>query len=135
MSSDLPTKSLRILCVDDEPAIRAVIAAHLRRRRHEPTLACDGLEAWGRVKPNVAAFDVVITDFDMPNLGGVGFVQLLREANFAGRIVVFSSSLAPHDKEKFRALGVDAIVEKGGTVGELLEQVEKTGGEGATRLV
>jgi CheY-like chemotaxis protein len=133
MTSGSPPKSLRILFADDEPAIRAVVAAHLRRRQHVVTLAADGMAAWEILSPDVTAFDVVITDFDMPNLGGAGLVQLLCEAKFPGRIVVFSSSLAPHDKEKFRAFGVDAIVEKGSSVGELLAEVEKPGERGADR--
>ncbi len=131
-SRSSPTKSLRILCVDDEPAIRSVVAAHLQRRGHEVEVAANGFSGWETIAASPTGFDVVITDCEMPKLGGLGLVELLCEARFPGRIVVFSSSLSPHHREKFLALGVDAIVEKGRPFEELLVEVEHSG-HGATQ--
>jgi CheY-like chemotaxis protein len=101
-----------------------VIGAHLRRRNHDVALAGDGVEAWGILSADLSAFDVVVTDIDMPSLDGFGLIQILREARFGGRIVVFSSSLGPNDRQKLRTFSVDAIVEKGSPVGDLLAMIE-----------
>jgi two-component system, NarL family, sensor histidine kinase EvgS len=114
---------LRILCVDDEPAIRSVLSAHLRRLGHQVEVACDGVEGWAIATRDLQAFDLIITDFGMPRMNGLTFAQQLREANYQGRLVVFSSSLAPHDKENFQQIGVDAIVEKGRPVQDLMDEV------------
>ena len=123
-------KPLRILCVDDEPSIRMLVSMYLQRLGHAAEVAADGLEAWEKISETPVAFDVVVTDFEMPNLGGLGLVQLLRESNFQGKIIVFSSSLSPRDKENFQQLGVDAVLEKAGPVKDLMEEIQSSAKRG-----
>jgi Response regulator containing CheY-like receiver, AAA-type ATPase, and DNA-binding domains len=64
----------RILIVDDEASIRALLGQHLQQEGHEVTLAADGsagLEALGK-----AEFDLVLTDVRMPGMSGL---ELLAE--------------------------------------------------------
>ena len=69
---------VRVLIVDDEPFMRRTIRAMLRAfGRFVVTEADDGdvaLLMIGRVKP-----DVVLCDISMPRMGGLRFVELLRE--------------------------------------------------------
>jgi CheY-like chemotaxis protein len=115
--SHVPQKSpktpLRILLVDDEPAMREVLAALLRHYDFEVALATDGLDAWEKVRSEGSDFDVVITDNQMPRMDGITLIRSLRTANFGGKILVFSSSLTVEKASALTDLGVDAIVEKG----------------------
>src|SRR5579872_2036301 len=64
----------RILIVDDEAPIRALLGQHLQQEGHEVTLAADGaagLEALGK-----AEFELVLTDVRMPGMSGL---ELLAE--------------------------------------------------------
>lgn len=103
----------RVLCVDDEPAVRDLLALYLRRSAYEVETAEDGMEAWRKISENPEKFHVVITDNQMPNLEGIDLVERLRAQGFGGRIVFFSSTLAPQSAERLARLRVDAVVEKG----------------------
>ena len=58
------------------------------------------------------AFDVLITDHQMPKLTGLALVEKVRTTTFAGRIVVESGNLTPELEAAYWALGVDRIVRK-----------------------
>ena len=79
---------------------------------HDVECVFDAQVAWERVSANPWAFDVLITEHQMPRLSGLGLVQKLRETAFAGRIVVESGNLTPELEESFRGLRVDRIVRK-----------------------
>lgn len=59
----------------------------------------NGMEDWGALSPDLKAFDLVITDHEMPDLTGLELVELLHQAGYGGRIVVYSSSLTDADRE------------------------------------
>ena len=63
----------RILVADDEPNLRRILSAILRREGYEVVLASDGSEALSRID---ASIDVVITDLKMPNTDGM---EVLRQ--------------------------------------------------------
>lgn len=66
----------RILVVDDEDAVRAVVARSLQAEGYEVLQARDGREALRELEEIGGAVDLVITDLVMPGLGGL---QLARE--------------------------------------------------------
>lgn len=129
MKPDLPLplreqRKLRILCVDDDAMLGEVLVRLFSTAGHEVQLAADGLEAWDKLSKNIGYFDVVITDHQMPGLDGLELVELLRQANYAGRIVVHSSAISVVESQKYRALGVSHIVAKPAQAEELLAVVE-----------
>ncbi|MEQ1503034.1 MAG: sigma-54 dependent transcriptional regulator [Myxococcota bacterium] len=63
----------RILIVDDEPSIRKVLAAHLRRFGHETETAEDGAAAIRALEADV--FHLVITDLRMPVVDGMSLLR------------------------------------------------------------
>jgi two-component sensor histidine kinase len=71
--SDTPR---RVLYVDDDEALRRLVARALTRRGWEVTLAAGGEEALHRARE--AAFDVVALDHYMPGLNGFDTLQALR---------------------------------------------------------
>jgi CheY-like chemotaxis protein len=120
-----PQPPPRILCVDDEPAVRDMLALYLRRQAYAVETASDGQEAWRLISENLGRFDVVITDNQMPQLGGIHLVEKLRRDGFSGRIIFFSSTLPPQAAEHLSRLRVDAIVEKGRPIAELMTALQE----------
>src|SRR5690606_5115532 len=55
-------RPLRVLVVEDEPALRKVIAAMLSDRGHEVALASDGLEGVATYEAEAGSIDVVLLD-------------------------------------------------------------------------
>lgn len=120
MSSPNTPDSLRILCVDDEPSLRDVLVLALRQRGHTVAAAEDGLQAWHMLTDPNQRFDVVITDNQMPNMDGVQLAEKLRSAGFPGGIVFFSSTVDATRHQRIASLAIDAIVEKGRPISDLL---------------
>ncbi|MBK5207054.1 MAG: sigma-54-dependent Fis family transcriptional regulator [Polaromonas sp.] len=71
--------SLEVLIVDDEPAIRQVLAAHVGKAGHSVSQAGNGTAALERLSKGDV--DVAICDIQMPNISGL---ELLRQARSAG---------------------------------------------------
>jgi CheY-like chemotaxis protein len=60
--------SERILIVDDDPSIRRMLAASLRREGYQTTDACDGSEALEAMRAGQT--DLVLLDLMMPKVTG-----------------------------------------------------------------
>jgi len=64
----------RILVVDDEPAIRSIIAAMLTRLGYSPTVATNADDALQRLRED-AAYDLVLSDIMMPGIDGIALLD------------------------------------------------------------
>lgn len=67
---------VRILVVDDEPAIRSLVARIAQRAGFDADVARDGAEAIQKL--NAGRFEVVILDLMMPRVDGYGVIEHLR---------------------------------------------------------
>jgi two-component system, NtrC family, response regulator AtoC len=67
-----------ILIVDDEPSIRKVLGAHLRRDGYDVTAAASGVEAIEILQEEGA--DLVITDLRMPNMDGLELLRWVKQS-------------------------------------------------------
>ena len=65
---------IRVLVVDDEPAIRELLTEYLRGRGMEVTAVVDGESA--RVSLEREPPDLVLTDLKLPGIDGVEVVRL-----------------------------------------------------------
>ncbi len=75
-TADLPSASARILLVDDEKMVRAVLTKLLTLRGHEVEAAASGPEALTITDSN--GFDLVIVDQAMPEMNGRELAHILR---------------------------------------------------------
>lgn len=78
----------RVLVVDDEPAIRALVAKIVERAGHPVDTARDGAEAIEKLEQTDYA--VIVLDLMMPNIDGYGLIEHLkgREGSKPAVIVV-----------------------------------------------
>src|SRR5688572_19258497 len=76
---------MRILIAEDERITRTSLARQLQAWGHEVTAAEDGQQAWEQFTRDCGggdgseAFDVVITDWEMPRVTGLELVRRIRE--------------------------------------------------------
>ena len=91
---------MKVLLVDDEPALRATVAAELGALGHEVTTAADGMAGWRAYETVMPS--VVVTDLVMPAESGVELCRRIRAARrtrYAYVIVLTSMSR----REQYRA--------------------------------
>jgi DNA-binding NtrC family response regulator len=77
-----------ILYVDDEPAIRLVLQDTLERLGHVAVGAATVPEALGALQQHTV--DLVISDFRMPGLSGLQFLELLREEGHQMPLIILT---------------------------------------------
>jgi DNA-binding response OmpR family regulator len=111
--------TLKILAVDDEPAIGASLSFIFERPRYELTSARNGNDALARLSADPAPYDVIITDNEMPHLSGVELVRALRQRSFRGKIMVLSGHLTDEIRASYEQMKVDVILDKPFDVHEL----------------
>jgi two-component system KDP operon response regulator KdpE len=111
---------VRVLVVDDEPAIRRFLRAALSAHGYAIFEAGDGQSALSAVAAERP--DLVILDLGLPDLDGIEVTRLLREWT---RIPILILSVRGQDADKIAALdaGADDYVVKPFGVGELLARM------------
>ena len=126
MTSSRPVAPpLRILCAEDDEDLLACTAELLHEQGHAVDCAVDGQQALNVLLQDRDAFDLLITDRQMPNLDGVRLVEESRRAGYRGKVIVFATALSELDRERFGHLAVNAIVEKASREQSLLEVVQR----------
>src|SRR5437868_15508761 len=110
---------LRILTVEDEPAVTQMLALLLGGPGAKITNACDGWMALMKIGAAAEPFDVIITDHRMPRVNGLEWVRRLRVRKFAGKIIVLSAHLTKENIQAYEELQVDMMFRKPFDVGEL----------------
>jgi two-component system KDP operon response regulator KdpE len=111
---------VRVLVVDDEPAIRRFLRASLSAHNFEVSEAGSGHEAVSAVLTDRP--DLVLLDLGLPDMDGVEVTRLLREWTPIPIIVV---SVRAQEADKVAALdaGADDYLTKPFGVGELLARM------------
>ncbi|MBV4487232.1 transporter substrate-binding domain-containing protein [Pseudomonas sp. SWRI153] len=102
--------SLNILVIDDYPANRLLLSQQLSYLGHRVTDAEDGahgLRAW-----RGAAFDVVITDCNMPIMDGYELVRAIRDEEATrglprSLVLGFTANALPEEKQRCAEAGMD----------------------------
>jgi two-component system KDP operon response regulator KdpE len=113
--------SLRILLVDDDPAIRRALRTSLNELGFQVTEAMRGEEAIHLAR--AATFDVVLLDVQMPGMGGVKTLASLR--SIAPRLPILMVTVQDSEEQKVEALerGADDYIVKPFGVRECIARI------------
>jgi CheY-like chemotaxis protein len=111
---------LKLLVVDDSPEIVKILSSTMELSGHSVDQAYDGMEAIELLKNN--AYDVVITDADMPRLSGIEVCKFLR-TTFPDVYVIGISGSFPALKA-FKDAGADFCFSKPFSIGKVEEAIE-----------
>ena len=111
----------KILVVDDEEKIRALIGKYASLEGHRADFACDGIEAIEKCRNT--AYDAVIMDIMMPNLDGFSASREIRKISDVP-IIMLSARGEEYDKINGFEIGVDDYVVKPFSPKELMLRIE-----------
>jgi len=111
----------RALVVDDSRAIREALTAMLARDGWIVDVAEDGARAWHMAQQ--LRYDLVVTDLEMPRMGGFDLIARLRGDRGLAEVpvIVITSRASPENRRRARDLGVKSLVAKPITRRKLLD--------------
>jgi len=107
-------KSAKVLLAEDNVVNQRVAVGLLKRRGHRVTVASNGREALAALERE--AFDLVLMDVQMPEMGGLEATVAIRERERTSgghiRIVAMTAHAMNGDRERCLAAGMDGYLSK-----------------------
>ncbi len=113
---------MRMLIVEDEPALTAVLKEYLETEGHEVETAADGHA--GLAKAIGAGFDLVLLDLNLPGCDGTEVLRAVRGASGSTAIMVLSGRASLDDRLKCFELGADDCLAKPFALRELTLRIK-----------
>lgn len=127
---------MRILVIEDEKKIAALIKRGLKEEGYASDLASDGEE--GLFMASTNQYDVIILDVMLPKLDGINICRRLREKKIPTPVIMVTAKDAVTDKVKGLDSGADDYLTKPFAFEELLARIRvllrKPDGQSASRL-
>ena len=114
---------IRILTVDDEPAVAFSLRHVFSGPRYEVLSVSDGYTALAKLGDRSQHYDAIIVDQKMPELTGLQLVDAIRQRSIPGKVIVLSAQLTSETRAAFERLHVDAILQKPFDIEELRSAV------------
>jgi DNA-binding NarL/FixJ family response regulator len=114
---------IRILLVDDHPAVRAGLTAVLRAEPGLVPLGAAGSVAdlWPQLHSTRP--DVVVLDYHLPRTDGLSLTRQIKRTVPAPRVLLYSAYADASLVIPARLAGADGIVHKGAPAGELFDAI------------
>jgi two-component system, OmpR family, response regulator MprA len=112
---------VRILVVDDEPAVRDAVDRALRLEGYDTELAADGQQALDAL--SAAAPDALVLDLLMPRVDGLEVCRRLRAAGDRTPVLVLTARDAVPDRVRGLDAGADDYLVKPFALEELLARL------------
>ena len=122
VTADLPP--LRILCIDDDQRIGAMLREVLASQHHLVEIAdggAKGVEAFRNAQRRGQPFQVVITDLGMPNVDGRQIVRTVKAESPGTPVIMLTGWAAMMDQEGELPKDVDAVISKPPSISRLHE--------------
>lgn len=109
-----------ILIVDDNQTLRDTLRRYLAGIGYDVLVCSDGPSALGMVA--TATFDIVLADYEMPEMDGAELVRRMREQHVRAYLIGFSVE----DKERlFMEAGADKFIRKDQLTAALATTIRK----------
>ena len=113
---------MRVLVVDDEPAVREVLERILRLEGYEVALAADGREAIQRQRK--APADAVVLDVLMPNVDGLEVCRRMRGCGDRTPVLMLTARHEVGDRVAGLEAGADDYLAKPFSIDELTARLK-----------
>ncbi len=102
----------RVMYVDDDPAMLPMIESLLQHAGYRVTAMDRPLEALARVRATPTAFDLVVTDFNMPEMTGLDLAEALARIAPELPVVISSGYLSDEMRAAAMRVGVRGLLQK-----------------------
>ena len=115
----------RIAFVDDEIAIAETMESVLTNLGYKVTVFSDSMTALEAIKTNPNDFDMLITDYSMPQLTGLEIAKKLREAGLNIPVILLSGYVMEDMERAVRDAGIREVITKPVRIHDLADVVRR----------
>ena len=115
----------RILLADDDSSTRDLVRRALETDGHSVVVTQDGNEALERLKQDGAAFDVLVTDVEMPMLDGIALAERAFPLLPGMRVLLMSGFTEQLDRAKELKGSHVGVLSKPFTLDQVRDKVRK----------
>jgi len=126
---------MRLLVIEDDPALLRTLAATLREENYAVDTAADGADGLFKAQQNT--YDAILLDVMLPKLDGWGVLAALRPANRTPVLMLTARDAVP-DRIKGLNAGADDYLTKPFDIDELLARlralIRRAAGQTSTRI-
>ena len=119
----------RVLYVDDDEVVSLTATALLQRAGFEVQAAASGEAAVALLRTTEPAFDIVITDFNMPGLSGLAVAELVPQISPGTRVMLTSGLVTDELQQRARQMGMPDVLPKEDLLERLVRSVRATLGD------
>jgi CheY-like chemotaxis protein len=122
---EIPRGTERILFIDDEKAMVDTIQPMIERLGYKVTARTSSIEALEAFRANPDRFDLVITDFTMPNMTGMELAKELLKLR-SDILIILCTGYSEHiNEEKAKGNGIRAFIMKPVVLNEISNTIRK----------
>ncbi|MEP7297514.1 MAG: CHASE domain-containing protein [Burkholderiales bacterium] len=114
-----------VLYVDDDPVMLLMVESLLQRAGYRVSALADPREALQRVRDEPDAFDIVVTDFNMPAMSGLELARELIRLRPALPVVISSGYVSDSLRNDVLQAGVRHVLQKEYTREQLADVVRR----------
>ena len=115
---------MKVLVVDDNKLITHMVKSYLSSFfSAQVEIAVNGQKGYDLFKQK--QFDLIITDYNMPVLGGIDLVRRIREVNQNVKIIAYSIFDYDEDRDKMLEAGVNVYILKDGDIQPLMNAISE----------
>jgi CheY-like chemotaxis protein len=126
-------KKCTILLVDDEPVALRINERALESSGREFKKAADGVEALALFGNGHGSIDLVISDYDMPNMNGLELLKKARALDPDTQFIVLTGDNSPERETTLLRAGAFAVYSKPVDINELRDIVDLVLGTGVPK--
>lgn len=115
-----------ILLVDDEPAVRELVAETLTNQGYNVLIANDGIEAVALFSQHSESIDLVLSDLIMPFVDGTTAMKMLQKIEPSVKVVLMSGMISSDGAHQVLSQGAKAFIAKPFTADKLSRTIRST---------
>ena len=120
-----PGRGEQVLYIDDDEVMLLMVEHLLLKLGYSATCLIDPRAALAAVQARPGHFDLVVTDFNMPQMSGLDLARALHDIDARLPVVISSGYLPEQLRSNAEAAGVVALMRKEHTLDDLAAVVER----------
>ena len=113
----------KILIIDDDETLCNVIGEELDQENYSVTCSLSGRDGLEKLK--LDKFDLVILDYQMPEMDGYEVLLEIRNINPSLPVIIITANTDIETINKFSQIGINALVNKPFEFEDLLTSIQK----------